>query len=419
MKQLCRSLAIVLALCLLVVVYPAGAASLYQPGDVIEDFELTTTDGEVWCLSEQATGKRAVLLNFFFVDCPWCSYEFPGLEEAWSAHDDVAVIAISIQPRLDSDERINGYKADLGLTFPAAVDTIGLADRFGIMSAPTSIIIDRNGVYCLNESTQPRNGAFLRLLDAFAAEDYTEPLIGFTVPEPVVTAEAADPELLAEALNVPGMTLAWGQYFDDSWPFVVEEADGGLCARSTNAGLEATLAEVSSEVTVAAGDTVSVEYCFSGSENDLFCLAVDGMIVAESDLNDGWQTLTWTFEEDGAHLLSLVYLKYISGEVAPEAGDDCVRVRNVRLNHAGEATAYTFCFVDEQGAPVSGAVATVCSDESCVPVISDALGEAVFEGAPQVYEVHVLAVPEGYAVPETSVWTEAAYGTYQLVIPAQ
>lgn len=58
---------------------------------------------------------------------------------------------------------------------------------------------------------------------------------------------------------------------------------------------------------------------------------------------------------------------------------------------------YTVRFVDQNGDPVPGCVASFCSDAVCVPVTADENGEARFDGAPYAYHVQVLRAPEGYS----------------------
>ncbi|MBQ1678634.1 MAG: redoxin family protein [Oscillospiraceae bacterium] len=62
---------------------------------------------------------------------------------------------------------------------------------------------------------------------------------------------------------------------------------------------------------------------------------------------------------------------------------------------AGKNT-YVVNVVDQNGAPVPGAVINFCTDDSCVPVIADEAGRVVFTGEPFAYHLRVLSVPEGY-----------------------
>lgn len=145
MKKLC---AMLLSLALLCALLPAQAGRVplrrYHRG-----FSVSTPDGETLSLQALLQKYRAVVLNFWFKDCTWCDYEFPYLEEAWQQlSSDVAVLALS---PYDDAQTIADYQTSKGLTFPMAMDTAGLSTQFGVGSYPTTIVIDRYGVYCLRE----------------------------------------------------------------------------------------------------------------------------------------------------------------------------------------------------------------------------------------------------------------------------
>lgn len=59
-------------------------------------------------------------------------------------------------------------------------------------------------------------------------------------------------------------------------------------------------------------------------------------------------------------------------------------------------SSYVVNVVDQNGAPVPGCVINFCTDDSCVPVIADEAGKAVFSGEPFTYHLRVISVPDGY-----------------------
>ncbi len=59
-------------------------------------------------------------------------------------------------------------------------------------------------------------------------------------------------------------------------------------------------------------------------------------------------------------------------------------------------SSYTVTVVDQEGNPVQGCVVNFCTEEACVPVISDESGKALFSGEPYAYHIQVLSVPEGF-----------------------
>ena len=87
---------------------------------------------------------------------------------------------------------------------------------------------------------------------------------------------------------------------------------------------------------------------------------------------------------------------------------------------AGAANAdYAIAFVDEAGNPVAGVVANVCDDVSCTVVTSDAGGRASFSLPSYAYDVHVIQVPEGYAVPGEGYVLPAEGGEITISLSAQ
>ena len=62
----------------------------------------------------------------------------------------------------------------------------------------------------------------------------------------------------------------------------------------------------------------------------------------------------------------------------------------------GEEASYTVVFADQEGNPVPGCALTFCTDELCMPAVADETGTARCSGAPEVYHLQVIRVPEGY-----------------------
>lgn len=147
---------------------------VYDLGDVVEDFSVITSEGEQVTLSGLLAEYDAVMLNFWYVDCQWCEYEFPFMQEAYErASGDVAILALT---PFDADADINAYKARNGLTFHMAMDADLLCDAFGVYAYPTTALIDKNGVLCYWETgAQSSAEGFDNLFDIYTAEDYSAP----------------------------------------------------------------------------------------------------------------------------------------------------------------------------------------------------------------------------------------------------
>ena len=61
-----------------------------------------------------------------------------------------------------------------------------------------------------------------------------------------------------------------------------------------------------------------------------------------------------------------------------------------------ETALYIAVFLDQDGEPVPGCIINFCTDEACVPVVSNEEGVALFESTPYPYHLQVIKVPEGY-----------------------
>ena len=59
---------------------------------------------------------------------------------------------------------------------------------------------------------------------------------------------------------------------------------------------------------------------------------------------------------------------------------------------------YTVYAYDSNDKPLAGVFINFCTDDSCVPVTTDAKGTAVFTGAPDKYHVQIIKAPEGWQV---------------------
>ena len=320
MKKLC---AMLLSLSLLCALLPAQAGA-YRLGDTIADFSVSTPDGETLSLQALLQKYRAIVLNFWFKDCTWCDYEFPYLEEAWQQlSSDVAVLALS---PYDDAQTIADYQTSKGLTFPMAMDTAGLSTQFGVGSYPTTIVIDRYGVYCLREEgAQPSAQAFIDLLTPYIGADYSQSVLnGASLP----TAQAPSAEALRGAL---GDALTF--YFSDSltaWPWLVD----GEHVYSSNAGAAETDAQLYTRVTAQAGDALAFDVRVSCLPVfDRLTISLSGEIVKTFTGETSLPGYAIAFPQAGEYEVCFAYTK----DSAEGAGDDRAELRHIRLLHGQEA----------------------------------------------------------------------------------
>ena len=301
----------------------------YVLGDTVEDFSLTTVDGDTVTLSGLLEQYKAVLLNFWFVDCGPSRYEFRFLQKAAELFgDDIAVLAVD---PYDDESAIADFRDALGLSLMLACDTAGLTDRMVDYGFPTTALIDRNGALCFAEcGAQTSTDAFVRLLTPYILPDYSEPLLLSSIPS-VVVPEAPDSVTLNEALNVKGGSL---NFFclEEYWPWKVSE-DGSYIV-SANAGTDDSIAYVETLVETQPGDAISFRVRTSSEEGyDFFALMIDRRIVKTYSGENGWQTCAVAFDEPGRHTVSFTYSK----NDMDAAGGDCAALDDVAILHGRDA----------------------------------------------------------------------------------
>ena len=306
----------------------ADGAPGYDFGDKVADFTITTTDGETLTLSGLLAEKKAVMLNFFFIACGPCRMEFPYMEQAWQDdQEDVAVIALS---PYDSAADIAAYKQELGLTFPMAADTAGLTDLFVSEGFPTTIMIDRNGVYCYYEcGSMPSAYNFRALFKAFTAADYDAPLLDYQIPAPAPDQPMPPSEEIAAALGSTGITYS-GE--ENQWPWLLK--DGILTSSNTDAGVSEALLHM--DFTAQAGDALLCEYRVSAAAGyDSLALEQNGQAVKRFSADAGWQTYAWAIPAGGAQRATFRFTKAYP---MPE-GENAAMLRRVQLLTGEEAAA--------------------------------------------------------------------------------
>ena len=115
------------------------------------DFELEDQYGNIHRL-EDYRGKT-IFLNFWATWCPPCKAEMPDIQKLYeksSTEGEDAVIVLGVAApnmgREGSEEEIAAFMEEKGYTYPVLMDTEGeLFASYGIMSFPTTFMIDRDG----------------------------------------------------------------------------------------------------------------------------------------------------------------------------------------------------------------------------------------------------------------------------------
>ena len=300
------ALALILALSL--TAFAEGANGYYQKGDKIEDFAAALSDGTEVTLYGLLAEKKAVLINFWASWCQPCRMEFPYMQKAYSqVSDNIGVLALSVEPT-DTAETVNALKDELGLTtLPMGVDENGVSARFNLEGGiPYSVLVDRNGVMCFDDvGAITDETKFLRLFEAYTAEDYSEPRLLDEIPKPLSTAEWPLVDAFAAALGAQEMRVELPE--DESvWPFAIGADGTGI--RSTNGAARGTTAAFTVKLNANAGEALAFEYevdckpLYQGLR-----VYVDGEQADEIAGTRSWSTRLVKFETDGEHTVDFAF----------------------------------------------------------------------------------------------------------------
>ena len=151
--------------------------AVYKLGDVVHDFEITATNGTTYKLSELLKTKKAVVLNFWFINCGPCKMEFPFLQEAYDEYKDKLEV-IAINPLDGTNDKLIAYAQENSLTFPMAVGEMKWQDSFELSSYPTTVVIDRYGTIAMRHvGSLTEKEAFTKVFEYFTSETYEQTTI--------------------------------------------------------------------------------------------------------------------------------------------------------------------------------------------------------------------------------------------------
>lgn len=153
-----------------------SANVVYKLGDMVMDFTVTDAAGNTYTLSELLKQKKAVMLNFWYVECDPCKAEFPFLQEAYDQYSDLIEV-LALNP-VNTPEQVKAFQAESGYTFPMMTCGPEWEKLMGIKAYPTTVIIDRFGNICLiHEGSIDSAKIFTDVFAHFTAEDYQQTLV--------------------------------------------------------------------------------------------------------------------------------------------------------------------------------------------------------------------------------------------------
>lgn len=130
------------ALCVLVpaCTHKPAPASAGKPAP---DFSLVDSSGVPVRLS--AYKGKVVLLDFWATWCGGCKIEIPWYIEFQNKYRDAGLAAIGVSMDADGWTSVKPFLAEHKLNYPVVIGNDALAERFGLINMPLTLLIDRNG----------------------------------------------------------------------------------------------------------------------------------------------------------------------------------------------------------------------------------------------------------------------------------
>jgi outer membrane lipoprotein-sorting protein/peroxiredoxin len=121
-------------------------AKLVPVGEQAHHFSVPAPDGRRLTLDGLATGKKAVLVCFWFYGCQPCRKQFPALQKLYDEMKDKGLEVIGINLN-DSSELITNYMAAQKLTFKAGMCTEfdDVWKEYRASGCPTNYLLDSSG----------------------------------------------------------------------------------------------------------------------------------------------------------------------------------------------------------------------------------------------------------------------------------
>lgn len=351
----------------------------YELGDLMYDFTLTDIEGNVLNLYDLLAEGKTVILNFWYVGCSACQYEFPYMIKAYDStyknaneedvkySDDIVIIAINngIAGGGDTLQDVKNYKEAMGLNFNVAFDydmnkdnltmDPALTTFFSIEAYPTTVVIDKYGLIAeIGKGAVTDTNKWTQLFDTYLAEDYKPVYKGANGDGPIIILPdkvQADSSVLEQAVNGTNYdgtsyTGNWTPETNDdkeySWPWEVVEYDGKQTIVPTNKDINSSFSIVYTTVDLKEGEAFTFDYYASSENYDKLYIIVDGTICTNiSGRSLDWEkSYAYVAIEDREYTFGFCYLK----DQSYAEGDDCVYITNVRVENSEEIDQETYIF---------------------------------------------------------------------------
>lgn len=119
---------------------PAGAQNAAE-GEMAPDFTMTTMNGDTIALSK-LRGK-VVVINFWFINCPPCREEIPGLNRLVTEFASKNVVFVA--PATDKRKALAKLLAKESFSYQVIPSARGLAGLYKVEGFPTHLVIGTDG----------------------------------------------------------------------------------------------------------------------------------------------------------------------------------------------------------------------------------------------------------------------------------
>jgi peroxiredoxin len=122
-------------------------AKMLAIGETGPDFTLPTPEGGALTFSNLRRGKKATLINFWYLACPPCREEFKLFQKLYTDLKEQGFSVIAIN-KVDEAEDIRDYIRKYAITFPIVMgepDEPGVLGSYHIETYPSSYLLDSEG----------------------------------------------------------------------------------------------------------------------------------------------------------------------------------------------------------------------------------------------------------------------------------
>ena len=121
-------------------------AKMLALGETAPDFSLSTSDGKLLTLESARQGKKATLINFWYLGCPPCRAEFELFQKLYAKLKDEGFSIVAIN-NIDKASEVEAYRRETGITFPMAMAERepGVLSAYRIETYPSTYVVNAEG----------------------------------------------------------------------------------------------------------------------------------------------------------------------------------------------------------------------------------------------------------------------------------